>query len=340
MTTYINGFDSGVNGAAVTTSSIASSGYGFQKVGATAATFTATNAIDGALAVQFVRTSGSSCYFQLPSDPLNTVDISFSIEFTYMGSLPGVNDYLWSTRVGTVGSTTAQVRCQINSSNEPFIQNAGSTVYTSTTALVLGTKYRCDVRIHADASAGSIHCDFYPAASSTPSFTGCALTGQNTGGAMKNVWLGCYGSNTVSSGTTVYDLLRIDDSQSTTYFGPNTAAAPTCSAGTAQTVNARGSVSLTGTVTWAVGHSGTVAWSGGSTPISSATSLSATVADIGSPALSGGNPIKDDTVTYTFTATQDDAQTATGTVAVTRVCGNRWILKGTKFVCAPLVRNR
>lgn len=341
MTLYINGLDSGSAGATANTPGIASSGYGFKVLGATTGVFTATNTIDGALAVQFVRTSGSSYYFAIPSDGLNTNDVSFSLMFTYTGAMPGTNDYLFDVRVGTVGSTTSLVRCIVNSTNHPFIQLSGSTLGTATGSLVLGTQYRVDCRVHINASAGSIHCDFYPANSVSTSFTGFSFTSQNTGSStIKNVNLGAAGTNTVSSGTTVYDLPRIDDSQSSTYFGPNTATAPTCGAGVAQSVNARDAVALTGTVTWAAGHSGTVAWTGGTTPITNSTSLSATIADIGSPALTAGNALADDTVTYTLTATQDDAQTATATIVVTRKCGNRWMAKGTKYVCQPLLKDR
>lgn len=341
MTLYVNGFDHGTAGSAATTSSIASSGFGYTKGGATAATFSAVDTIDGALAIEIPRTSGSTLNI-FTNGALSTLDVSFSFLFTYKTALPSSNyDYLFDVRT-TLVSGGSLLRCEVNSGNHPFLQLSGANLGSAATgAFVAGTQYRCDGRIHVNGTTGSVHVDFYPATSATPSFTGFAFTSQNTGTApIIDVYFGPSGSNTVASGTFVLDLCRIDDSQSSTYFGPNTAAVPQVSAGAPQTVNARGSVVLTATVLWAAGHTGTVAWTGGTTPITNATSLTATVADIGSPALTAGNPIKDDLVIYTLTATQDDSQVGTGVNDVTRVCGNRWILKGTKFVCAPLVRNR
>lgn len=104
-----------------------------------------------------------------------------------------------------------------------------------------------------------------------------------------------------------------------------------------QAVLARSSFTLPGAVIWAAGQTGTVLWTGGSTPITNATSTTATVADIGWPALISGEPIQDDLVTWTFTATQGDDQIVSATMTITRVCGNRWLLKGTTFVCMPPV---
>lgn len=114
-------------------------------------------------------------------------------------------------------------------------------------------------------------------------------------------------------------------------------AAPivTCGYSTPQAVLARSSFTLPGAVTWAAGQTGTVLWTGGSTPITNATSNTATVADIGWPTLLEGTPLQDDTVTWTFTATQSDDQVVSATMTITRVCGNRWSLKGTTYVCMP-----
>ncbi len=113
-------------------------------------------------------------------------------------------------------------------------------------------------------------------------------------------------------------------------------AAPTCSAGSPQTLHSRDAATLAGSVTWAAGHTGTVAW----TPVTSsagpvtagATTLSATVGDIGWTALSTGGTPTDDTITYQLTVTQDDAQTASSTVVVTRLAAGRWMIKGGLFV--------
>lgn len=213
MTTYDNGFDLG-SGSPVTTARIASSGYGFHVGGSGAATFTTTDAIDGAQAIELVRASNTLQVYT--NNALSTTDISWSFMFNYKGSIPNGNDYLWDVVCGG----TSVVRCLTNSSGNPFIQLSGATIGTAAGAFVAGTQYRCDFRVHISGTVGTITCDFYPVYGATPSFTGFAFTGKNTGTvAIADVFVGPYGANSVTVGTFVLDRVRGDDSQSTSYLG-------------------------------------------------------------------------------------------------------------------------
>lgn len=220
---YDNGFDLLADGAVASTSSIASSGYPFHVGGSGTAHGSAADAIDGARAIELVRASNTLQVYL--NNALSTTDISWSVMFTYKGSIPNANDYLWDVVAG--GSL---VRCLTNSAGHPFIQLNAATVYTGAgAAFTAGTQYRVDFRVHISATVGTIHADFYTRYGTTPLFTGCSLTGQNTGTtSITDVLAGPYGGNTVTVGTFVLDRVRGDDTQSTTYLGaPSTGVTAT-----------------------------------------------------------------------------------------------------------------
>lgn len=221
MTLWDNGFDLGTDGATASSSTIASSGSAFKIGGTGTFHFTAADAIDGARAIELVRASNTG--FAYTNYALNTADVSFSFFFTYKGSLPGSNDYLWDARKGTTTVNSSICRMLTNASNQPFIQIAGVTISTGATAFTVGTQYRCDVRVHISATVGSINVDFYTPYGTTPLFTGFALPSENTGTTnIADVPMGPYGNNTVAVGTFVLDRPRVDDSQSSTYLGAPT----------------------------------------------------------------------------------------------------------------------
>lgn len=220
MTTYVNGFNSGSNGSNATTSSIASSGYGYSVGGTATATFSAADAIEGALAIEFARASNTRFIFT--NGALATLDISFSLMLNYKTAIPNSNDYLFDART----SGGSLVRMLTPSSGVPFVQISGVTQSGSiaTAALVHDTQYRLDVRIHVNGSTGFVIADFFNPFSNVPlSNLGFALTGKNLGTSnLIDVFLGPSGTNSVTVGTTVLDLPRINDAQSSSYWGSPT----------------------------------------------------------------------------------------------------------------------
>ena len=105
-------------------------------------------------------------------------------------------------------------------------------------------------------------------------------------------------------------------------------AAPTANAGSAQTVNARSTVTLSGSYTTASSHTATLLWTAGSGApaiTSGATSTTATIADIGGGVVASGGDAADITYSYTLTVTQDDSQTANASVTITVSYANRFL---------------
>lgn len=242
MTTYVNGFNSGTNGSAVTTSSVASSGYGFHIGGSGGSpVFSASEAIEGALAVSMAR-SGTSNLNIFTNFALATLDVSFSILFKYKTALPNANDYLFDVRA----NSASLVRMITNGTTGiPFVQISGAnqTGVIATVPLVHDTQYRLDVRIHVSGSTGYVYADFFtPFGSSPIANLGFALTSKNLGtNNIQDINLGPSGANTVTTGTMIIDLCRINDAQSTGYWGPPSgvdAGSATLSSPATMTVNA------------------------------------------------------------------------------------------------------
>lgn len=213
-----NDFEGGTNGANVTTTSIASSGFGYRVLGTGSGKFT-TDSAHGSLAVSVARASNS--WFVDQSSSLSTNDVSFSFFFRYKTALPNDNDYLLDAR--TAGGSLVRI-ITTASTGIPFLQiSGGAPAWTSGTALVVNTWYRLDVRIHVNASTGYVFANFYTPTGTTPLFAGPSLSGVNTGSSViVNANMGPFGVNAVTVGTFEFDDPRFDATQSSAFLGPAT----------------------------------------------------------------------------------------------------------------------
>lgn len=229
-----NDFEGGSNGATASTTSIASSGYGFRVLGAGSWKFT-TDSAHGSLAIAFARASNNGYLDE--NSALNTPDITFSMFFRYKTALPNDNDWLFDARTAS-GSLVRMFTTA--TTGIPFLQVSGTTVWTGTTALIVNTWYRLDVRIHVNAASGFADANFYTSTGTSPLFTGPSFSGNTGSSNIVNVAYGPFGGNAVTVGTFEMDEPRFDATTSAAFLGP---ATPTQSMSVALTQSSTLSVS-------------------------------------------------------------------------------------------------
>ena len=193
--------------------------------------------------------------------------------------------------------------------------NANADIWTAAAALSTGTWYRVEMIV--DLAAGTVRVAYYAGHSTTPIEDSGVLSsvamGSNT--AITNPRFG-KASTAAYLGTFHIDELRVDDSVSASFIGPwvDTNVAPVVSAGLDQAHLPGATVTLTATATDSDGSIASSSWTqtaGSPTVVLAGSGLSRTFT---MPSLGDG-----ESLTFEFSATDDDGATSTDTMDVTGV---------------------
>ncbi|MDN4595902.1 PKD domain-containing protein [Leifsonia virtsii] len=256
MTTVAsNNFEGGRNGVAISTgNSGGASGTAFDIVFGTGLTYSSSAATQGSMGATTAGGAIGAAGWNLP----NVTKLSAHMKFT-ISAVPTTGDmYLMRFHNGSTRVFDVHVQ---GTGKLRIFDAAGTNVWTGTTTLTPGTKYRLEAYVVAGSttSNGTIKVGYYVDNSTTPVETIYNNTAANagTGTNFTVVYLGKYNNNVESY---TFDEFAIDSTLSD-FIGIPAATPPTVSTPAIQNVPANATVNESVTASSSSGTIASYAWS-------------------------------------------------------------------------------